>query len=51
MKSTLKNMVLVLFSITAVAALLVALVNNITKDTIAQTEQRNKDLAKFFANG
>jgi electron transport complex protein RnfG len=47
MKSTLKNMVLVLFSITAVAALLVALVNNITKDTIAQTEQRNKDLAKL----
>ena len=47
MKSTLKNMVLVLFSITAVAALLVALVNNITKETIAQTEQRNKDLAKL----
>ena len=47
MKSTLKNMVLVLFSITAVAALLVALVNNITKDTIAETEQRNKDLAKL----
>ena len=40
-------MVLVLFSITAVAALLVALVNNITKDTIAETEQRNKDLAKL----
>ena len=40
-------MVLVLFSITAVAALLVALVNNITKETIAETEQRNKDLAKL----
>ena len=40
-------MVLVLFSITAVAALLVALVNNITKQTIAETEQRNKDLAKL----
>ena len=47
MKSTLKNMVLVLFSITAIAALLVGLVNDITKDTIAQTEQRNKDLAKL----
>lgn len=40
-------MVLVLFSITAVAALLVGLVNNLTKDTIAETEQRNKDLAKL----
>lgn len=47
MKSTLKNMVLVLFSITAVAALLVGLVNNLTKKTIAQTEQHNKDLAKL----
>lgn len=47
MKSTLKNMVLVLFSITAIAALLVGLVNNLTKSTIAETEQRNKDLAKL----
>ena len=47
MKSTLKNMVLVLFGITAVAAFLVGVVNNITKDTIAQTEQKNKDLAKL----
>lgn len=47
MKSTLKNMVLVLFGITAIAALLVGLVNDITKSTIAQTEQRNKDLAKL----
>ena len=40
-------MVLVLFGITAIAALLVGLVNDITKNTIAQTEQRNKDLAKL----
>lgn len=40
-------MVLVLFGITAVAAFLVGGVNNITKGTIAQTEQRNKDLAKL----
>lgn len=40
-------MVLVLFGITAVAAFLVGLVNNVTKETIAQTEQRNKDLAKL----
>ena len=40
-------MVLVLFGITAVAAFLVGMVNNITKETIAQTEQRNKDLAKL----
>lgn len=47
MKSTLKNMVLVLFGITAIAALLVGLVNDLTKDTIAQTEQQNKDRAKL----
>ena len=47
MKSSLLNMVLVLFGITAVAAFLVGVVNNITKDTIAQTEQKNKDLAKL----
>ena len=47
MKSSLLNMVLVLFGITAVAAFLVGLVNNVTKETIAQTEQRNKDLAKL----
>ena len=41
MKSSLLNMVLVLFGITAVAAFLVGMVNNITKDTIAQTEQKN----------
>ena len=38
---------MVLFGITAVAAFLVGLVNNITKETIAETEQRNKDLAKL----
>lgn len=47
MKSSLKNMVLVLFTITAVSALLVALVNTLTKDTIARTEQKNKDIAKL----
>ena len=47
MKSSLLNMVMVLFGITAIAAFLVGMVNNITKDTIAQTEQHNKDLAKL----
>ena len=47
MKSSLLNMVLVLFGITAVAAFLVGMVNDITKGTIAQTEQNNKDLAKL----
>ena len=40
-------MVLVLFTITAVSALLVGLVDNITKDTIAQTELNAKNVAKF----
>ena len=47
MKSSLKNMVLVLFTITAVSALLVGLVDNITRDTIAQTELNAKNEAKF----
>lgn len=47
MKSSLKNMVLVLFTITAVSALLVGLVDYVTKDTIAQTEQNAKNVAKF----
>ncbi|MBQ2143447.1 MAG: hypothetical protein II204_09880, partial [Alistipes sp.] len=47
MQSSLKNMVLVLFTITAVSALLVGLVNNITKDVIAQTEIKAKNEAKF----
>ena len=40
-------MVLVLFTITAVSALLVGLVDYVTKDTIAQTEQNAKNVAKF----
>ena len=40
-------MVLVLFTITAVSALLVGLVHNITKDVIAQTEEKAKNEAKF----
>lgn len=47
MKSTLKNMVLVLFSITAIAALLVGLVNMLTLDTIKNTEAQNKEMAKL----
>lgn len=47
MKSSLKNMVVVLFTITAISALLVALVNDVTKDAIAEAEQKNKDLAKL----
>lgn len=40
-------MVVVLFTITAVTSLLVALVNSLTLETIAQTEQKNKDMAKL----
>lgn len=40
-------MVLVLFTITAVSAALVALVNDVTKDIIAETEQKNRDMAKL----
>ena len=47
MKSSLRNMVLVLFTITAISAALVALVNNVTKEAIALTEQKNRDLAKL----
>lgn len=47
MKSSLKNMVLVLFTITAISAALVALVNDVTKEAIAQTEQMNRDMAKL----
>ncbi len=42
MKSTLRNMVVVLFTITAVSAFLVGVVNNVTKDTIAKTNAENK---------
>ena len=41
-------MVIVLFSITAISALLVALVNNMTKDAIALSQQQTKNLAKFI---
>ena len=47
MKSSLKNMFVVLFSITAISALLVGLVNNLTKGVIASTEAANKDMAKL----
>lgn len=47
MKSTLKNMVVVLFAITAISAFLVASVNNLTKETIAATNQATKDKAKL----
>lgn len=47
MKSSLKNMVLVLFTIGGVSALLVGLVHNITKDAIAQAEEQKKNKAKF----
>ena len=41
-------MVIVLFSITAISALLVALVNNMTKEAIALSQQQTKNLAKFI---
>lgn len=48
MKSTLKNMVIVLFTITAISALLVALVNDMTKEAIALSQQQAKNTAKFL---
>ena len=56
MKSTLKNMVLVLFTITAISALLVALVQDITKDAIAAANEHPEfgraflDAALVYAN-
>lgn len=47
MKSSLKNMVLVLFIITAISAFLVALVNDLTKETIEQKKKETEDLAKL----
>ena len=44
-------MVLVLFTITAVSALLVGVVDHITKDTIAQTVENAKNEAKFKVLG
>ena len=51
MKSSLKNMVVVLFAITAIAALLVALVNDMTKDAIAASQLAAKNAAKFSVVG
>lgn len=47
MKSSLKNMVLVLFVITFVSALLVGAVYMVTEDTIRKTEIKAKNEAKF----
>ena len=47
MKSSLKNMVLVLFTITAISALLVALVQNMTKEAIENANIQAKNIAKF----
>lgn len=47
MKSSLKNMVLVLLTISAISALLVALVNDVTKDVIAESNIKSKNAAKF----
>lgn len=47
MKSSLKNMVLVLFAITAISAFLVALVNDLTKETIEQKRAETENLAKL----
>lgn len=51
MKSSLKNMVLVLFVITFVSALLVGAVDMITKDAISETELKAKNEAKFAVLG
>ena len=51
MKSSLKNMVIALFVITAVSALLVALVNDVTKGAIELSQQQTKDAAKYKVLG
>lgn len=51
MKSSLKNMVIALFVITAVSALLVALVNDVTKGAIEFSQQQTKDAAKYKVLG
>lgn len=51
MKSSLKNMVVVLFTITAISALLVALVQDMTKDAIAKANLDAKNIAKFNVLG
>ena len=51
MKGSLKNMVIALFVITAVSALLVALVNDVTKGAIEFSQQQTKDAAKYKVLG
>lgn len=51
MKSTLRNMVVVLCGITVITALLVAVVNNMTKDAIEQSKINAKNAAKFKVVG
>ena len=51
MKSSLKNMVLVLLLISTITALLVALVNDLTKDAIAESNTQAKNVAKFAVLG
>lgn len=51
MKSSLKNMVVVLLLISAISAFLVALVNDVTKDAIALSNAKAKNAAKFLVLG
>lgn len=51
MKSSLRNMVIALCVITAVSALLVALVNDVTKGAIELSQQQTKDAAKYKVLG
>ena len=51
MKSSLKNMVVVLLLISAISAFLVALVNDVTKDAIAESNTKSKNAAKFLVLG
>lgn len=51
MKSSLKNMVVVLLLISTITAFLVALVNDVTKDAIAESNIRAKNEAKFKVLG
>lgn len=48
MKSSLKNMVVVLLLISAISAFLVALVNDVTKDAISESKAKSKNAAKFL---
>lgn len=51
MKSSLKNMVLVLLLISTITAFLVALVNDLTKDAIAESNTKAKNMAKYAVLG